>query len=209
LGALAESARALQLRAERNWQMLKRVIALVDGENLVLRYQAMLADGGGKLMASRKNAYRKDVFVWNRDVTKWTDMDLRRVSYFSSLVGNDERIEEVEEELGKTPYVCRGAGYSGTGTIIPRVYKRRQDGKKSRVVDIGITIDFMNALDDPQIDAIFLLSGDGDFLHLVKEARRTSKQVHIGAFSSGLDPSLRRSADQFVNLDSVFFETSA
>jgi len=183
--------------------MLKRVVALVDGENLVFRYQAMLSEAGQ--FAVPHTIHHRNVFVWHPHLTRWTDMDLRRVSYFTSLVGSDEQVELMEDEIGRTPYTASGNGFRGTATIVPRVYKRRQDGKKSRVVDIGITIDFMSALGDPQIDAIFLLSGDGDFLHLVKEARRTSKQVHVGAFSSGLDPSLRRSADQFVDLDRVFF----
>jgi uncharacterized LabA/DUF88 family protein len=183
--------------------MLKRVVALVDGENLVARYQDMLEKGSQP--APEGIQHRRDVFVWQPFVTRWTEMDLRRVSYFTSFVGSDEVAESIEEEIGQTSYTSYGAGYRGVATLIPRVYKRRQDGRKIRVVDIAITIDFMSALADPQVDAIFLISGDGDFLHLVREARRTSKQVHIGALSSGLDPSLRRAADQFVDLDRMFF----
>lgn len=183
--------------------MLKRVVALVDGENLVARYQAMLEEGVQP--AAEGIQHRKDVFVWQSYVSRWTEMDLRRVSYFTSFVGSDEDGESIEEEIGRTMHMSYGAGYRGVATLIPRVYKRRRDSRKSRVVDIAITIDFMNALADPQVDAIFLVSGDGDFLHLVREAGRTSKQVHVGALSSGLDPSLRRAADQFVDLDSFFF----
>lgn len=183
--------------------MLKRVIALVDGENLVARYQAMLEAGAQP--AAEGLLHRKDIFVWQSYVSRWTEMDLRRVSYFTSFVGSDEDGESIEDQIGQMTHMSHGLGYRGVATLIPRVYRRRRDSRKTRVVDIAITIDFMNALADPQVDAIFLISGDGDFLHLIREARRTSKQVHIGALSSGLEPALRRAADQFVDLDLFFF----
>jgi len=186
--------------------MLKSVMAFVDGENLVCRYQDML-DGGRVPRA--EVVHERDAFVWSPQITLWTEMDLLRVTYYTSLVGADERVAVVERRIGETLFKCRasGAGYTGTAQIIPRVHKRLASSRKSKVVDVDITLDVMRAALEAPVGGIFLLTGDGDYLALIREiTRRTSKQVYLGAFSSGLAEALRHNVEAFVNLDGMFFE---
>ena len=73
--------------------MIKKVVAFVDGENLVLRYQDMLKVGH---TPKETVVHEPDSFVWSPDVTLWTDMDLVRVIYYTSVVGDSDRVAAVE-----------------------------------------------------------------------------------------------------------------
>jgi uncharacterized LabA/DUF88 family protein len=59
-------------------------------------------------------------------------------------------------------------------------------------------------------DVAILLAGDGDYLPLVEELKREGKAVVVCFFeSTGLNPRLRREADDFVNLDELFLRAWA
>ncbi len=51
---------------------------IADGENLVLRYQAMLKDGCPAADAVR---HRPDAYVWHQHITSFRAWDLIRASY--------------------------------------------------------------------------------------------------------------------------------
>ena len=184
--------------------MLKKVIAFVDGENLVCRYQDMLDAGR---IAQPDVVYIRDSFVWSPHVTRWTVMDLIRVSYYTSVVGDDQRVADVSRQISQTRFECSSADYVGTAQIIPRVHKKPGNSRKTKVVDVDITMDVMRAALEMPVDGIYLLSGDADYLPLVREvARTTAKQVYIAAFSSGLAKDLPSAAEQFIDLDQWFFK---
>lgn len=186
--------------------MLKRVIAFADGENLVFRYQEMLNAGS---VPRQDVVHICDAFVWSPHLTLWSDMDLVRVLYYTSVVGDDEKVATVERHISATVFQCHnsGAGYIGRAQIIPRVHKKPAASRKTKVVDVDITMDVVRAALEMPVDGIYLLTGDGDYLPLVREiTRRTSKQVYLGAFSSGLADALRSSVEVFIDLDSKFFQ---
>jgi len=56
------------------------------------------------------------------------------------------------------------------------------------------------------VDALYLLSGDGDFVPLIREVMRRGKQVYVMALSDGLNPELQVTADGFELLDSKIFQ---
>jgi len=182
--------------------MIKSVLAFVDGENLTLRYQEMRASGRAPC---DEVIHEQDCFVWVPTITRWTQMNLIRVLYYTSVVGDDDKVAGVVGKIGQTQYMCVGDGTIGTATLIPRVHKKPSNTKKSKVVDVELTIDVMRAALTMPIDGIFLLSGDGDYLQLVKEVTRSSKQIYVGAFSSGLGNGLRNNVENFVDLDRFFF----
>jgi uncharacterized LabA/DUF88 family protein len=184
--------------------MVKKVLAFVDGENLVFRYQAMV---NNSRMPHADVVHVKDAFVWSPRVTLWSEMDLFRVTYYTSVVGNQEKVDEIERRISSTKFECKMAGYTGTAQIIPRVHKKPANSNKTKVVDVDITMDVMRAALETPVDAIYLLTGDGDYLPLVREiTRRTSKQVYLGAFSSGLAKCLPTSVEAFNDLDPWFFD---
>ena len=182
--------------------MLKKTIAFIDGENLTIRYEAMVRDG---FKPKADVIHIQGSFVWAPRITLWSQLDVIRVNYFTSVTGDDARVQEVEKQIGAVEFRCEGATYSGTSKIIPRVHKKLANSRKTKVIDIDLTIDVMRAALTMPIDSIFLLSGDGDYIPLFREITRTNKQLYVGAFSSGIDERIRNSAEQFIDLDSMFF----
>ena len=89
-----------------------------------------------------------------------------------------------------------------------RVYQNDRDGVMSTVrknsVDVKLTADCVEfCYRYPNIDAYMLVSGDGDFIHLVKTLRPYGKFVAIVALSWTASPRLTESADwvKFYDLD--------
>ena len=89
-----------------------------------------------------------------------------------------------------------------------RVYQNDKDGIVSSVrknsVDVKLTADCVEyCYRYPNIDAYMLVSGDGDFIHLVKTLRPYGKFVAIVALSWTASPRLTESADwvKFYDLD--------
>ncbi len=184
--------------------MLKKVIAFADGENLVMRYQDILKSGQ---IPKEDVKHIADCFVWSPAMTTWSVMDLIRFSYYSSVVGDDVKQKEIEKEISETKYQCLSKDYAGWAHLIPRIYKKESKSIKQKIIDINLTIDVMRTALEMPVDGIYILSGDSDFLQLVQEiSRRTSKQVYLAAFSSGLKPELKSCVEEFIDLDSIFFK---
>jgi uncharacterized LabA/DUF88 family protein len=148
----------------------------------------------------------QDSFVWAPTLTTWSAMDIIRATYYTSVVGDDEMVKRVTRTIGSTRFTCSASGYQGTAQIIPKIHKKPSKSNKTKVVDVDITIDVMRAALSTDVDGIFLVSGDGDYAQLVREVTRTSKQIYVGALSSGLSESLRVGVEAFVDLDSMFFK---
>ncbi len=94
----------------------------------------------------------------------------------------------------------------GSGTLNPHIFKKENRSQKTKSVDINITIDALRHTYNNSVDGIYLFSGDGDYLPLIKEIMRQGKQVTIGVFSKGFNSVLQYECDDFINLDQIFFE---
>ena len=181
--------------------MVKRILAFIDGENLTSRYQQMLKDGRIPLETV---VHIPDSFVWAPTLTTWSAMDLVRTTYYTSVVGDNVKVDEVTRTIGTTQFTCSASGYQGNAQLIPRVHKKPSKSYKTKVVDVDITIDVMRAISQSDIDGIFLVSGDGDYVQLIREVTRSNKQIYVAALSSGLSDSLRVGVEHFVELDDMF-----
>lgn len=67
---------------------IPKTFIFADGENLVMRYQAMLAQGHRPKKGIK---HIPDVFVWHPGITTWSVMDLQRVTYYSSATGDQPK----------------------------------------------------------------------------------------------------------------------
>jgi len=126
-----------------------------------------------------------------------------RASYYTSTVGN---IEELEERI----HACQFPTFPVlTGPwpnrLHPEVFKRIKGTQRSKGVDIKLTIDVLTQAWNDNLDTVILLTGDGDYLPLVREVQRAGKLVLLAAFSSGLSAALARTANDFLCLDGVTF----
>ena len=71
-------------------------------------------------------------------------------------------------------------------------------GEKKADWDVGIAVDTIRI--SPNLDAIVLVSGDGDYLPLIEYLRNQGKQVEVIAFGSTTSAKLKEAADDFIDL---------
>jgi uncharacterized LabA/DUF88 family protein len=194
--------------------MYECVMFFIDGENLVCRYQDMLSKGYKPL---NKIKHEKDVYVWHRDIIRADVGKIIRVNYYTSAQASEEKIEDLSKDIKRIEYYYNGppVGTGGRlggihhenfkGHIVPQIFKKKDKEARSRLVDISITIDMLNYASLQMLDAIYLLSCDGDFIPLVKEVMRRGVKIHIMALSVGLNPKMLISGDEFECIDSRLF----
>jgi len=147
-----------------------------------------------------------DVFVWHPHIIR--ECELRkvvRICYYTSVVGDELRVNEVRRALANIEYSSIADDGGMYGQIVPAVFKKLARSQKTRNVDIQIVIDVMRYAFTDEIDRVYLVSGDGDYLPLLTEVMRRGKQVEVLALSSGLNDPVTYSVDRFHLLDGVFF----
>lgn len=71
-------------------------------------------------------------------------------------------------------------------------------GMKKADWDVGIAVDAIRW--SPQVDALVLVTGDGDFIPLVEYLKSQGKQMEVIAFSKSASSKLIEEADDFTDL---------
>ncbi len=72
-------------------------------------------------------------------------------------------------------------------------------GTKKGDWDVGLTVDVMKMAN--RLDAVIIVSGDGDFVPLVEYMKNhTGTQVEIASFGKSTSSKLREAADDFIDL---------
>lgn len=190
-------------------------MVFVDGENLLLRYEAMLKEGltpNGRPQhgfEAPMTIHQAGRFVWNPSIPReLQDGPLIRVNYYTTAIGDHTAIEALEDELARLKaniHLANGHFANAVTSIVPKVYKKQKVGVKTKSVDINICVDMLQQAYQSGVDDLMLVSGDGDYVPLVKAVMAAGKRVHIAALSSGLSPMMRRVSDHFIDLDRVMF----
>ncbi len=188
---------------------IPRSVGFADGENLVMRFQAMLEAGA---IPKDNVVHDRDCFVWHEGITRFSMFDFIRINYYTSTTGDVPRVDALKDRITEVEYSFSythdtGAP-DGTANLVPQVFHKPSKNSKTRNVDLQISIDVLRAAHLPATDIIFILSGDGDYIPLIQEAARYGKEIWLAAFSSGLHPKLRHHADVFLSLDDIFFKRS-
>lgn len=186
--------------------MAPRSILFADGENLTFRYQDMVAAGRSP---REDTVHVADTFVWNSNVTRspYDSLDsVIRVHYYTSATGDHDKINSIQHQISQQMFVSPSTAGFHHGQVVPLVYKKIAQSKKTRNIDIQIVIDIMRYTFTDAIDRVYLASGDGDYAPLIHEVMRRGKQVELLAFSSGLNPALRPLVDRVHLLDDKFFK---
>jgi uncharacterized protein (TIGR00288 family) len=73
-------------------------------------------------------------------------------------------------------------------------------------VDIQMTIDLLRHAKQKDADQFLLMTGDGDFVPIIKEVMSLGIEVIVFGFSSGFNPELEVCADSYRILDQFFFK---
>lgn len=71
-------------------------------------------------------------------------------------------------------------------------------GEKKADWDVGIAVDAIRLA--PMVDAIVIVSGDGDYVPLMEYLRNQGKQVEVAAFGETTSSKLIESVDDFMDL---------
>lgn len=72
-------------------------------------------------------------------------------------------------------------------------------GQKKADWDVGLVIDAIRIA--PSIDALVLVSGDGDFVSLVEYLKNQGKRAEVIAFGRSASGKLKEIADEFIDLE--------
>jgi uncharacterized LabA/DUF88 family protein len=184
-------------------------LIFIDGENLSLRYKEMLAAGK---VPRADNIYIEDCFVWNQRVLNGHIWNIKRLSYYTSVIGDDDRVRKVRDQIASTTFSCvkgrtENLQHYKTGQIVPFVRKKAARSRKESICDIAIAVDVMRACYRDHAMAIWIFSGDGDFVQLFHEVVHSGKCSYASAFSSGLNEDISFVVDEFLPLDEHFFLT--
>lgn len=184
--------------------MPRRMMVFIDGENITMRYQAMLEKG---YIPEESVVHLKDTFVWHPAALRVHYFDIIRTTYYTYVVGTDEYLKQVSDQLKQIRYQCRPTTQSITDTnyIYPKIFKKNRQAAKRKGVDISITVDALTHTFGNSIDVAYLMTGDGDYIPLIDEIIRNGKKVFLAAFSDGLNPILPNAVDTFYSLDDIFF----
>ena len=182
----------------------EKLLAFIDGENLVMRYQAMISDGA---LPQPGIPHVKDVYVWQPNALDEVHGNIFRASYYSSAIGDDDRLRELTKQIRALNYhILDVARDFHVGSFTCKLFKKQRQSIKSRAVDINITIDILKQVYANAADGIVLVTGDGDYLPLIREIMNAGKHVYLGALSSGLHPDLPIEVDGFWEMDGYFFK---
>lgn len=189
----------------------QKTLVFIHGENLSLRYKELVASGN---VPRPDNVLIQDCFVWNQRVLDDHIWGIKRISYYTSLVGDDVLVKSVREQIARTTYRCTTAKtdkseFIRTGQIVPFIRKKTTRSRKESICDVAIAVDVMRACYRDHAEVIWIFSGDGDFIQLIEEVVHSGKVAYVSAFSSGLNPDLPIVVDDFLSLDKYFFLSEA
>ncbi len=88
-----------------------------------------------------------------------------------------------------------GKGYK----IVTKPLKRFADGSIKANVDIELALDLITMSD--RLDIAVLISGDGDFQHLVEVVQGRGVRVEVAGMGQSVAGSLKNAADRYIELD--------
>jgi uncharacterized LabA/DUF88 family protein len=139
-----------------DFSTMRRSLVLIDGENLVGRYQKMKREGW---VPAEKTGHIENLFVWNQNFIP-SLTTIVRISYYVMVIDNGVEPDKARDEIGKF-------SYKRQFRLCAHIFKKPAREEKSRNVDIAICIDALRHTYQNHIDDLYLFSGDGDYLPLI------------------------------------------
>jgi uncharacterized LabA/DUF88 family protein len=164
-----------------------RAMIFVDGENLSARYGDALKERNQR--SAPDTTYLPGVLVWRSSWQLSSGLPtVVRSYYYTSVRGDAQKISEAEAML------------KAARIHAPRVYARGRSGR-SKQVDVALSTDMLMHATRQHYDLAVLVTGDADFIPLIRAVQAYGVSVQVWALSNGLSPELPVAADKFINLD--------
>jgi uncharacterized LabA/DUF88 family protein len=162
------------------------MMIFIDGENLVCRYQEMVANG---YVPRPEVVHERDAFVWYPPGPHLARQHVvLRATYYTYATGSDDNIKSIKERLKTLTYSRDPRSYL-PNTLYPQVFKKTRREVKGKGVDIQMTVDILTHVYQNNLEAVCLFSGDGDNKPVIETVVRSGKQIYILHFL--LDLALR------------------
>jgi uncharacterized LabA/DUF88 family protein len=174
-----------------------RVMLFVDGENLAIRFGAMLKTAG--LAKSPFVVYRPDVYVWLPSLGSRETVSgggIIRTHYYTAVQGDYPTVDEVTTEL------------KNAGIGAPRVFKKAK-GARSKRVDITLSTEMLLHATRHHYDIAILVAGDEDYVPLVEAVQSEGRGVHVWSIADGLSTRLSQAADSYTDLTPYLTEPAS
>jgi len=168
-----------------------RIMIFIDGENLAIRYGAMLKGREPPKHVS----YERDIYVWSTRLQP-TSHDVIRKYYYTSITGDADRITEIEDKL------------KSLGIEAPRVFKKTKD-RGAKQVDISLATDMLTQAHRKNYDVAILVAGDQDYIPLIDAVMAEGARVVLWFVEDGLSDKLRSRADYYFDLGFLLLEFSS
>ncbi len=118
------------------------------------------------------------------------DRELVRASAYAPIT--DDTQVRLESQKFVQPFV--DLGYR----IVTKPWKRYTDGSMKANFDVELAIDILTMSD--RLDIVSLVSGDGDFRHLVELVASKGVRVEVVAFGDSTAAELRAVADEYIDI---------
>ncbi len=166
---------------------ITRVMYFVDGENLAIRFGAVLKDAC-RTPASHVG-YEPNVCVWSPELNEEGKGVIRR-HFYTSVPDDGVKIQKVQTLL------------KSLGIEAPRVF-RKDKTKGSKRVDISLSTDMLVHATRRHYDIAVLVAGDEDYVPLVRAVQAEGARVHVWFVSSGISPALQEAADSYLDITDI------
>jgi uncharacterized LabA/DUF88 family protein len=172
-----------------------KVMIFVDGENLAIRYKAMI---GNSWLPQPQVQHEPDVFVWTEqaNLKHHARVGVVRRYYYTCVEGDEDKREELTRRL------------KDVGIEAPLVFKKEKT-RKSKQVDISLATDMLTHAFRKNYDMAILVAGDEDYIPLVKAVMSEGRKVVLWFVDNGLDPKLVNAVDHYFDLGRVLFQDAS
>lgn len=195
--------------------IMTRVMAFIDGENLLNRFEDMVKSGHVPRFERPENSmvepirYEPQKYVWSPYTVCSLYMGdiLQRVTYYTTFTGDEVAVEDLRTAIDAC--ITRDVPFASSGQhwlrVLPKVMKKEARNTKTKSVDISICVDVMEYVKNDALDAVYLVTGDVDYRPLIEAVMRAGKRAYVASLSSGRSKGYDNLPDRHVNLDSLFF----
>ncbi len=156
----------------------KRWMLFVDGENTAIRAREYLKAYWKVEIAPEHRLHSRDIYIWPHRLVPGNvayyylpsllRSQAERCFLFTSVVGSDERINDIRERL-------HALGFQ------PRVFKKpaTQKQEKAKGVDIALATTMLSNAYLDNYDVAVLMTEDADYIPVVEEVKHSGKQVFL------------------------------
>lgn len=181
------------------WPERERIAVFIDGHNMFSTIKAMqrATENSNEMEAIGIDYKRMHNFLSRLGI-------LTNVSYYIG-VADDDRQQSVRPLIDWLAY----NGYK----VVPKPirYFNSEDGRqymRGGNTEVEIAVDVMQAVHSGKCDHVILVSGDGDFTHLVNACINSNVRVTVISSKvtekASISEELRKAATQFMDLYEIF-----